>query len=463
MSELWRMGAAEAVGLLGAGELSPVDLVDAAIARIEAVDGMVNALPIPRFERAREEALAMRDVPPGERGLLRGLPIAIKDLIDVAGSRTTYGCPIFADNVAGRSDPLTLRLQERGGIVVAKSNSPEMAMKPVTDNRVFGHTRNPWNLDTTPGGSSGGASAALASGQVALAHGSDIGGSLRIPAAFAGVCGLRPSPGRVPRAHSMRCFDPMSVQGPMARSVDDLALFLDAMAGYLPGDPLTLPDPAGSFRDRTEPPKRIGYLADVGLGGVEAPVARAVEAALGRLDVPVEPIEVDFGDISRLFAIMVSRNVLIERGAFIAERRDELEPVLGQLYDSAKALSADDLIGAERDRAELFRRISEAFGNVDVIAMPTVCCTAFPIGDATKQADKWAGSVPPWFQQCWGTVPTSCPVLALPAGLSEDGMPVGLQIMAPVRREDMCFAAARLVEEAVGPLPAIDPRPGSGV
>ena len=447
MSELWRMGAAEAVGLLGTGELSPVDLVDAAIARIEAVDGAVNALPIPRFERAREEALAMRDVPPGERGLLCGLPIAIKDLIDVAGSRTTYGCPIFADNVAGNSDPLTLRLQERGGIVVAKSNSPEMAMKPVTDNRVFGHTRNPWNLDTTPGGSSGGASAALASGQVALAHGSDIGGSLRIPAAFAGVCGLRPSPGRVPRAHSMRCFDPMSVQGPMARSVDDLALFLDAMAGHLPGDPLTLPDPAGSFRDRTGPPKRIGYLADVGLGGVEPPVARAVEAALGRLDVPVDPIEVDFGDISRLFAVMVSRNLLIERAAFVAERRDELEPVLGQLYDHARAVSADDLIRAERDRAEL----------------PTVCCTAFPIGDATKQVDNWVGTMPAWFQQCWGTVLTSCPVLALPAGLSEDGMPVGLQIMAPVRREDMCFAAARLVEEAAGPLPAIDPRPGSGV
>ena len=283
MAELWQLSAEEAVGLLTAGDVSPLELVDASIARIEAVDGAVNALPLHRFDRARDDARRLGDVPPGDRGLLAGLPIAIKDLIDVEGMRTTYGCPLYADNVASKSDPLVTRLEARGGVVVAKSSSPEMGMMPVTTNRVFGHTRNPWNLETTPGGSSGGASAALAAGEVWLAHGSDIGGSLRIPAAFAGVCGLRPSPGRVPRTHSHRCFNPMSVQGPMARTVGDIALFLDAMAGYLPSDPLSLPDPEGSFRAEGKRPARIGYVADIGLGGVEPDVATVVEGALARI------------------------------------------------------------------------------------------------------------------------------------------------------------------------------------
>ena len=459
MAELWELSAEEAVGRLTAGEVSPLELVDASIARIEAVDGAVNALPLHRFDRAREDAKRLQDIPPGDRGLLAGLPIAIKDLIDVEGMRTTYGCPLYADNVADKSDPLVTRLEARGGIVVAKSSSPEMGMMPVTTNRVFGHTRNPWNLETTPGGSSGGASAALAAGEVPLAHGSDIGGSLRIPAAFAGVCGLRPSPGRVPRTHSHRCFNPMSVQGPMARSVGDIALFLDAMAGYLASDPLGLPDPAGSFRAEGKRPARIGYVADIGLGGVESDVAAVVESALGKLDIPVEPLALDFGDMARLFSVMIGHNTLIERADFIAENREKLERVLGLLLDYANRLTAEDFIWAERERAAVFQRLSQAFEQVDVIVMPTVCCTAFSVEERGARVDEWSEAPPPWFQQCWGTVLTSCPILAIPAGLAPNGMPVGLQIVAPGRREDMAIAAGRAIEEAVGSLPAIDPRP----
>ena len=459
MAELWELSAEEAVRRLTAGEVSPLELVDASIARIEAVDGAVNALPLHRFDRAREDAKRMQDIAPGDRGLLAGLPIAIKDLIDVEGMRTTYGCPLYADNVADKSDPLVTRLEARGGIVVAKSNSPEMGMMPVTTNRVFGHTRNPWNLETTPGGSSGGASAALAAGEVALAHGSDIGGSLRIPAAFAGVCGLRPSPGRVPRTHSHRCFNPMSVQGPMARSVGDIALFLDAMSGHLASDPLSLPDPAASFRTAGKRPSRIGYVADIGLGGVEPDVAAVVEAALAKLDVPVEPIALDFGDMSRLFSVMIGHNTLIERADFIAENRESLERVLGLLLDFAQGLTAEDFIWAERERAAVFQRLSDAFEQVDVIVMPTVCCTAFSVEERGARVDEWSEAPPPWFQQCWGTVLTSCPILAIPAGLTPGGMPAGLQIVAPTRREDTAIAAGRLIEEAIGTLPAIDPRP----
>ena len=461
MAEFWKLSATEAVRLLASGEVSPLELVEASIARIEAVDGAVNALPLHRFDRAREDAKRLQDIPPGDRGPLAGLPIAIKDLVDVEGMRTTYGCPLFADNVAQASDPLVDRLESRGGIVVAKSNSPEMGMMPVTTNRVFGHTRNPWNLETTPGGSSGGASAALAAGEVSLAHGSDIGGSLRIPAAFAGVCGLRPSPGRVPRTHSHRCFHPMSVQGPMARSVDDIALFLDAMAGHLASDPLSLPDPADSFRSAGRPPARIGYVADIGLGGVEPDIAAVVEGALAKLDIPVEPVTLDFGDMSRLFSVMIGHNTLIERADFIAENRERLERVLGLLLDYALTLTAEDFIWAERERAAVFQRLSNAFEQVDAIVMPTVCCTAFSVEERGARVDEWSEALPPWFQQCWGTVLTSCPILAIPAGLAPNGMPVGLQIVAPVRREDMAIAAGRAIEGAVGALPAIDPRPAS--
>ncbi len=461
MAELWQLSATEAVDRLMSGEVSPLDLVEAAAARIEAVDGAVNALPLHRFERARDDAKRLGKLAPAERGPLAGLPIAIKDLVDVEGMRTTYGCPVFADNVATKSDPLVSRLEARGGVVVAKSNTPELGMMPITTNRVFGHTRNPWNLGTTPGGSSGGASAALAAGEVWLAHGSDIGGSLRIPAAFAGVCGLRPSPGRVPRAHSRRCFNPMSVQGPMARTVEDIALFLDAMAGHLPSDPLSLPDPAASFRKAGRPPARIGYVADIGLGGLDPEVAALVEGALARIDIPVEPLALDFGDMPRLFSIMIGQNMLVERGEFIAENRDKLETVLGQVLDNALKFTAEDFVWAERERADMFQRLSRAFEQVDVIVMPTVSCPAFSVEERGPRTDEWSGGdgLPPWFQQCWGTVLTACPILAIPAGLTASGMPVGLQIVAPSRREDMALDAGRAIEAAIGPLPAIDPRP----
>src|SRR3954469_23834102 len=244
---LWRLSACAAVDLLRRGKVSPVELIDAALARIAAVNPQVNALVTLGEERARAQATRLMQIPIEARGLLAGLPIAIKDLNDVAGLRTTYGSQIFADNVPTRSDIMVETLEGNGAIPLAMSNTPEFGAGANTFNEVFGETLNPWNTKLNAAGSSGGAAVALATGQVWLATGSDLGGSLRTPASFCSVIGLRPSPGRVARGPGEQGFDTLSVNGPMARNVEDVALFLDAMVGWHIEDPISLAKPAETF------------------------------------------------------------------------------------------------------------------------------------------------------------------------------------------------------------------------
>ena len=273
--ELIKLSACEAVQRLAKREITPLDLIDAAEQRIAVCEPALNALPTLCLERAREHAKRLlrgigREAE-GEAGWLGGLPVAIKDLADVAGVRTTYGSPIFRDHVPAVSHPLVARIERKGGIVIAKSNTPEFGSGGSTFNEVFGRTTNPWNTALTCGGSTGGGAAALASGEVWLAHGTDHAGSLRRPATYCSVVGLRPSPGRVTRGTSNNLYAPLSVQGPMARNVPDLALFLDTMAGFCPRDPQTFDAPALSFSAavaRPVAPKRVAWSADFG-GGVQ--------------------------------------------------------------------------------------------------------------------------------------------------------------------------------------------------
>src|SRR5271166_19158 len=269
--ELVRLTATEAVARLRRREISPLDLIEAAAARIAAVEPAVNALPTLCLDRARDHAKRLMSgqgcEAEGEAGWLAGLPVAIKDLTDVAGVRTTYGSPIFRDHVPARSHPVVERIERKGGIVIAKSNTPEFGAGGSTFNEVFGRTCNPWNTSLTCGGSTGGGAVALATGEVWLAHGTDHGGSLRRPGTYCSVVGLRPSPGRVTRGTVNNLFSPLSVQGPMARNVPDLALFLDTMVGLCPHDPLTFDAPAVSFAQAVaaaKPPRRIAYTSDYG-------------------------------------------------------------------------------------------------------------------------------------------------------------------------------------------------------
>src|SRR5215204_6814324 len=239
--ELIAMDACALVERLRDGSLTPHDLLDAFEARIKAVDDKVNALPTLCFERARAHADRLMRRPAAQRGCLAGLPIPIKDLTDVEGVRTTYGSPIFADNVPKKSNILVETLEANGGIIYAKSNTPEFGAGAQTFNEVFGATRNPWNTARSAAGSSGGAAVALATGMAWLAHGTDLGGSLRNPASFCGIVGMRPSIGRVAHTPVAKIDRTLSAHGPMARTVEDVALLLDAMAGEHPADPLSLP------------------------------------------------------------------------------------------------------------------------------------------------------------------------------------------------------------------------------
>jgi amidase len=224
--ELVRLTAREAVSRLKRREIAPADLIEAALARIARVEPAINALPTLCPDRARAAAAK---IPPAS--LLAGLPIAIKDLTDVAGVRSTQGSPIYADHVPARSDLLVERIEAHGGVVIGKSNTPEFGAGANTFNAVFGETRNPWNTALTCAGSSGGSAAALAAGEVWLATGSDLGGSLRTPASFCGVVGIRPSPGRVASGPSELPFGTLAVDGPMGRNVGDAPLRLAALVG----------------------------------------------------------------------------------------------------------------------------------------------------------------------------------------------------------------------------------------
>src|ERR1700737_2249626 len=273
---LVRATACAIVEKLKAGEVTPLDLLGVLEAQIAKVDGKVNALPTLCFDRARSHARDLMKKPKGERGLLAGMPVPIKDLTAVAGVLTTQGSPIFKDHVSARSDLLVEHLEANGAVIYAKSNTPEFGAGANTFNEVFGATRNPWDLSRSAAGSSGGAAAALASGTAWLAHGTDLGGSLRNPASFCGVVGMRPSIGRVARSLGAQIDRNITVHGPMARNVEDLALLLDAMSGEYPADPLSLPVLPASFRSAVRTParpKRIAYSPDLGITPVDPEVA----------------------------------------------------------------------------------------------------------------------------------------------------------------------------------------------
>src|SRR6185312_13138597 len=270
----------------------------------------VNALPTLCFDRARSRAGELMKRKPGDRGLLAGLPVPIKDLTDVEGVLTTQGSPIYRDNFPARSDLMVERLESNGAVVYAKSNTPEFGAGANTFNEVFGATRNPWDLSRSAAGSSGGAAAALAAGMAWLAHGSDMGGSLRNPASFCGVVGLRPSPGRVARSRSAALGGMLSVEGPMARDVEDVALLLDAMAGAERRDPSSLPADGTSFlaAARGGPlPRRVAFSRDLGITPVEPEVARMVEAAAAKLagaGIVVEEAHPDLGEAHDCFQVL---------------------------------------------------------------------------------------------------------------------------------------------------------------
>ena len=462
------MSARQAVGLLQAGEVSPLELIDAALARIAAVDPVVNAVPTLCPDRARAHA---REIMAGRapKGRLAGLPVLIKDLVEVAGVRTTQGSPIFADCVPEFSDWQVLRIEAAGGIVLGKTNTPEFGAGANTFNEVFGITRNPWDTDLTCGGSSGGAAVALATGMAWLADGSDLGGSLRTPAAFCGVVGLRPSPGRVPHGPRSLPFATLAVNGPMARDVRDAALFLDVLAGLEPRDPLSYDAPALPYAEAVERQPalcRVAFSPDLGgITPVDAEIAaicRAATARFAELGAEVEETAPDLGGAVAAFTTLRAAQYAAGMEPLLARERARLKPEVIWNIEHGLRLTAGAIGAAERERGLMQLRMAEFLGSYDILCCPAAIVPPFPVEQrylAELNGHRFPSYID-WVSIAYAITLTGCPALSLPCGFTASGLPVGLQLVGPPRGEAKLLAAAAALEDALGLAGSIpiDPR-----
>lgn len=468
--ELCKLAATKVVALLKRREVSPLELIDAAATRIEATNPKLNSLVTLCLDRAREHAqrvmrLKHADVP---AQYLHGLPIAIKDNLDVSGVRTTSGSRIYADRIAQNSDIVVERLEANGAIVIGKTNMPEFAAGGNTFNDVFGATRNPWDTRMTSGGSSGGAAAALAAGQVWLANGGDFGGSIRQPASFCSVTGLRPSPGMVPKVQKQP-FNPLSVEGPMARTVADCALMFDAEAGHHPLDPLSQVGPHPSFcnaASRPQRPKRAAFSADLGIAPVmDNEVRNVCRAAAGKLaadGVVVEEVHPDLGDAGNNFLILRGAVYIARVAPLLEKYRGLMKPEIVENTEYGLSLTLSDVVAAEIAQGEIVRRVARFFEDYDLLLCPAVLCPPFDVNQRYPtelngvRFDGYMG----WLILTYAVTMTACPVMALPCGFTGGGLPVGLQVIGRPRGEAALFSVAAYLEALFGvaDLTPLDPR-----
>jgi amidase len=458
---------------LNCGEVTPLDLLDVLEQRIAEVDGQVNALPTLCFDRARDRAKALMKKPVGERGLLAGMPMPIKDLTDVEGVLTTQGSPIYKDTIPARSDILVEHLETNGALVYAKSNVPEFGAGANTFNEVFGPTLNPWDQSRSAAGSSGGAAVALATGMAWLAHGSDMGGSLRNPASFCGIVGMRPSIGRVAHTPAAKIDRNLTVQGPMARNVEDLALLLDAMSGEHPADPLSLPLLPASFLSAARSgkrPKRVAYSPDLGITPVDPEVAAITRKAASRFaeaGAIVEEAHPDLREAHECFHVLRAFDFAISKASLLRSKRDQLKPEVIWNIEQGLELTVEQLERAEAQRVAMTARTLEFFQTYDLLLSPATIVAPFPIGNryvAECAGTKFDNYVE-WLGIVYAITLVCCPALSLPCGFTTSGLPVGLQMVAAPRGEAQLLAGARVLEDILGlrattPIdPRVDPRP----
>jgi amidase len=466
---LIRESACSIVDKLNKGVVTPLDLLDVLEKRIAEVDGKVNALPTLCFDRARKHANELMKKPAGQRGLLAGMPVPIKDLTNVAGVLTTQGSPIYKDTVPAKSDLMVENLEANGAIVYAKSNTPEFGAGANTFNEVFGATRNPWDTSRSAAGSSGGAAVALATGMAWLAHGSDMGGSLRNPASFCGIVGMRPSIGRVAHTPAAAIDRNLGVQGPMARNVEDLALLLDAMSGEHPADPLSLPKLPASFLSAVRSgskPKRVAYSRDLGITPVDPEVAAVTKKAAERFaeaGVIVEEAHPDLSEAHECFHVLRAFDFALSKAALLRTKRDQLKPEVIWNIEEGLKLTVEKIERAEAQRVAMTARTLEFFDKYDLLLCPATIVAPYPVENryvAECDGKKFDNYVE-WLGIVYAITLVCCPALSMPCGFTASGLPVGLQVVAPPRGEAQLLSGARALEEILGLRGAtpIDPRP----
>lgn len=449
---LTRKSACELIRLVRSKQASPLEVLNSHLAVIESLNPKLNAIVTLAVEKARAAARAA-DID----SFLGGLPIVIKDVTETAGIRTTYGSPLYKDNVPKEDAEVVRRLRAEGAIVLGKTNTPEFATGANTVNALFGATRNPWNPALSPAGSSGGSAVAVATGMVPLAHGTDFGGSVRVPAAFCGLVGIRPTPGLTPNHPMALAWDPGQVHGPLARTAEDAALLLDAMVGFSCISPISVAPPwksALAVVEATEDAKglRVAFAPDIAGIGINSGVARECHrAALGlrAAGATVDEIAFDASDGREPF--------MAWRGAWMVGQRypelsriEEFGPNLRGNVEAGLKVTALDLAAAEQTRAVVFHRFRELFERYDVLLTPTAAVPPFPVEQnfPNEINGRRLENYIDWLAQSFLITLVSLPAASVPAGRTGAGLPVGLQIVAPRFEEPRILSVAKLVQRA---------------
>lgn len=458
--DLCFLSAVEMAAQVRAGRLSAREVMAAHLARIEAVNPKVNAIVTLHAEQAMASALAADEAQArGEPlGPLHGLPVVHKDLIMTRGMRTTYGSKVHEDYVPTRSALLVERQQAAGAISIGKTNTPEFGAGSQTFNAVFGATRNPYDLSKTCGGSSGGSAVALATGMAPLADGTDMGGSLRCPANYCNVVGMRPSVGRVPDFPSQNGWSNLSVHGPMARSVADLALHLSVMAGHDARDPMAISQGGEQFRAPLESDlrgKRIAWSMDLGGLPVDPRVTKVLDAqrkTFEDLGCIVEEDCPDFRDAHDIFMALRAYAFELHYGAIMDRHPGVLKDTIVWNIEAGRKLSAAQLARAEKLRTALFMRMHRFMEKYDFLVTPVNQVPPFDIDQ--PYVDEIAGvkmdNYIDWMRSCYYITATTHPAMSVPAGFTAEGLPVGLQIIGRHQGELALLQMAHAFETATG-------------
>ena len=458
--ELCFKPATELAELVHRRAVSVHEVMTAHLAQIERVNPKVNAIPTlvagEAVEQARraDKALACGASP----GPLYGLPIAIKDMVETKGIRTTYGSPIYKHYVPAHDALFVERLKAAGAIVIGKTNTPEFGAGSHTFNPVFGVTRNPYDLTRTCGGSSGGGAVALACGMVPIADGSDLGGSVRNPPSFNNVVGLRPSPGRIPRYPAEQPWNRLGVLGPMARTVQGAALLLSVMAGPDPRDPISIPEDPSRFRGSLERDLtgcRIAWSPDLGQFPVEKAVIDVIEQALptfGDLGCRVEQTHPDFAGAADIFQVLRAQSFAYGLGRDLKAHCELIKDTVIWNIEQGFKLSGLDISRAEAERGALYQRVRAFFERYDFLILPVSQVVAFPVEvEWPKEIDGVEmETYVDWMQSCSLITLTEHPALSVPCGFTPDGLPVGLQVVGPYQREMEVLQLAFAFEQATG-------------
>ena len=464
-TDLCFTSAVELAELIRRRALSPVEITRAVLERIERLNPRLGAYVMVHAERALGEARAAeRAVMAGEPlGPLHGVPISIKDNLWTAGERTTYGSRLLAEFVAPEDAPSVARLRAAGAIFIGRTNLPEFAWRGSTDNPLFGESRNPWDLTRTPGGSTGGGAAAVAAGLGPLALGSDGAGSIRIPASFCGLVGLKPTFGRVPMYPAAGGNELVAHVCPLARTVRDVALMMSAIARHDPRDPFALPDDDVGYLAACDEslgaPVRIAWSADLGFASVEQETRETAETAaraFAEIGVTVEEANPDLGDLSVILNTLYGGAQAGAHAARSPEQKAQMDPDLVAYAEASAGLSVVEYLRAVAARQAMVDALRRFFERYDLLLTPTLCLPAFPLGVVGPSEVAGRKVTHLGWTLCYPFNYSGQPAVSVPAGFTASGLPVGLQIVGR-RGEDTLVLRAAATFEVLRPWAARRP------